>query len=118
GSIVVYNKSFESGRLSDLGRWLPEFRGQIASIQGRLWDLLALMRQHVYHPEFRGSFSLKSVLPALVPGFSYEGIEVADGSDAGLAWDRMIRGGVSKAERRRLQTALLKYCGQDTLAMV
>ena len=76
------------------------------------------MRQHFYHPEFWGSYSLKSVLPALVPGLTYEGLEVAHGGDAGLAWDRMIRGGLDIAERQRLKSALLKYCGQDTLAMV
>jgi len=118
GSIVVYNAGFESQRLSELARWFPEFSIQIARIQDRLWDLLAFVRQHVYHPEFRGSYSLKSVLPALVPDLTYEGMEVAHGGDAGLAWDRMIRGGLDIAERQRLKAALLKYCGQDTMAMV
>ena len=118
GSVVVYNAGFESQRLSELARWLPEFSLQITGIQDRLWDLLAFVRQHFYHPEFWGSYSLKSVLPALVPGLTYEGLEVAHGGDAGLAWDRMIRGGLDIAERQRLKSALLKYCGQDTLAMV
>jgi hypothetical protein len=41
---------------------------------------------HVYHPAFAGSYSLKSVLPALVPEMSYEEMEVADGVAAGLLW--------------------------------
>jgi hypothetical protein len=118
GSIVVYSKPFESQRLRDLARWLPKYENAISGIQGRLWDLLAVMHAHVYHPAFMGSFSLKSVLPALVPDMSYEGMEVAEGSEAGLAWDRMIRGQVDEAEKKRLREALLAYCKQDTLAMV
>ncbi len=53
GSIVVYNKTFESLRLKELAAFLPEFAPRIANIQGRLWDLLPVMRAHVYHPGIR-----------------------------------------------------------------
>ena len=76
------------------------------------------MKRHVYHPEFRGSFSIKSVLPALVPEMTYEGMEVSDGGEAGLVWDQMIGGELDPADRQRLKAALLAYCRQDTLAMV
>jgi predicted RecB family nuclease len=118
GSIVVYNQPFEEQRLSELAAWLPEFSGQIKKIQRRLWDLLPLVRNHVYHPAFAGSFSLKAVLPALVPELTYEGMEVANGQDAGLAWKSFIQGGLDRAEHERVRKALLDYCGQDTLALV
>ena len=118
GSIVVYNQQFEETRLSELAGWLPEFTERIKNIQSRLWDLLPVIRSHVYHPAFAGSYSLKSVLPALVPEMTYEGMTVADGVDAGLAWGSLIRGVGDQAERERLSQALLDYCGQDTLAMV
>ena len=89
GSIVVYHQQFESQRLSDLASWLPEFSSRITKIQRRLWDLLPIIRNHVYHPAFGGSYSLKSVLPALVPEMSYAGLEVADGQAAGLAWQSL-----------------------------
>jgi predicted RecB family nuclease len=117
GSIVVYNAVFESQRLSDLATWLPEFSGRISRIQRRLWDLLPIIRNHVYHPQFCGSFSLKSVLPALIPGMHYEGMDVADGQTAGLVWESLIRGELDGNEDRT-KKALLDYCGQDTLAMV
>ena len=117
GSIVVYS-NFESGCLSNLASWLPKYADKITGIQGRLWDLLAVIRANVYHPGFAGSFSLKSVLPALVPEMSYGGMEVSEGSEAGMAWERMIRGQVDASERERLREALLAYCKQDTLAMV
>jgi hypothetical protein len=67
---------------------------------------------------FGGSYSLKSVLPALVPEMSYAGLEVADGQAAGLAWESLVCGGLDEDERDRIREALLDYCGQDTLAMV
>ena len=117
GSIVVY-AAFESQRLSDLAAWLPEFVDQIKNIRCRLFDLLPVIRNHVYHPAFGGSFSLKAVLPALVPEMTYEGMAVANGQDAGLAWESLIRGTVQRAEHDRIRKALLDYCGQDTLALL
>jgi len=118
GSIVVYNATFESQRLSELANWLPEFSGRVKKIQRRLWDLLPVIRNHVYHPAFGGSYSLKSVLPALVPEMTYKGMAVADGADAGLSWESLVRGTVHGVERERIKKALLDYCGQDTVALV
>jgi predicted RecB family nuclease len=118
GSIVVYSQQFESQRLLDLASWLPEFSGRVTKIQRRLWDLLPIIRNHVYHPAFGGSYSLKSVLPALVPEMTYEGMDVADGQAAGLAWESLVRGGLGRDERDMIRKALLDYCGQDTLGMV
>ena len=118
GSIVVYNEQFESQRLWELAGWLPEYTQRIRDIQSRLWDLLPVVRNHVYHPAFGGSFSLKAVLPALVPEMTYEGMEVPNGQAAGLAWQAMIAGNSSEAERQAKRKALLDYCGQDTLALV
>jgi len=117
GSIVVYS-AFESQRLSELGAWLPEFAGRIKKIQRRLWDLLPVIRNHVYHPAFAGSYSLKAVLRALVPEMTYEGMTVANGQDAGVAWESLIRGGLDQAERDHVKKSLLDYCGQDTLALL
>jgi predicted RecB family nuclease len=118
GSIVVYNQQFESERLWDLAGWLLEFTQRIRDIQGRLWDLLPVVRNHVYHPGFGSSFSLKAVLPTLVPEMTYAGMEVPNGRSAGLAWETIIGGRVREAERQAKRQALLDYCGQDTLALV
>jgi len=66
-------------RIPQLAGWLPDYAQRIRDIHRRLWDLLPVVRNHVYHPAFGGSFSLKAVLPTLVPGMTYEGIEVANG---------------------------------------
>lgn len=117
GSIVVYS-SFESKRLSELAAWLPDYAERINAIQARLFDLLPVVREHTYHPLYGGSFSIKSVLPALIPEMRYEGMEVANGQDAGLAWESLLRCGLNCSERERIRKALLDYCALDTLAMV
>jgi hypothetical protein len=117
GNILVYS-SFESQRLSELASWFPEFADRIGAIQARLFDLLPVIREHTYHPAYAGSYSIKFVLPALVPEMTYDGMEVANGRAAGVAWERLMRERVDQAECERIQKALLKYCGQDTLAIV
>jgi predicted RecB family nuclease len=117
GSIVVYS-SFESQRLSELASWFPDFADRIKVIQAHLFDLLPIVREHTYHPAYAGSYSIKSVLPALVPEMTYDGMEVADGQSAGGAWESLVHGGLDQAECNRIRKALLDYCGQDTLAMV
>jgi hypothetical protein len=117
GNIVVYS-AFESQRLSDLAVWLPEYADRINAIQARLFDLLPIVREHTYHPAFAGSYSIKSVLPALVPEISYEGMDVANGRDAGLVWESLVRGSLDRSERERARKALLEYCGLDTLALL
>jgi hypothetical protein len=72
----------------------------------------------VYHPKFAGSYSLKSVLPALVPEMTYGGMEIANGQDAGLAWESLTGGSLDQVEQDKVRKALLDYCGQDTLALI
>ncbi|MBZ5723322.1 MAG: DUF2779 domain-containing protein [Acidobacteriia bacterium] len=117
GSIVVYS-SFESQRLSELASSFPEFADRINAIQTRLFDLLPVVREHTYHPAYAGSYSIKSVLPALVPEMTYDGMEVANGQDAGLAWESLVYGGLSSDKCEHIKKALLDYCALDTLAMV
>jgi hypothetical protein len=49
---------------------------------------------------------------------TYEGMVVADGQAAGLAWESLVRGELDSDERERIRKALLDYCGQDTLGML
>jgi predicted RecB family nuclease len=118
GSVIVYNQQFEQGRLKELSALLPEYAEHIEGIESRLFDLLPVIRNCVYHPRFAGSYSLKSVLPALVPNLTYEGMRVSNGQDAGLAWESLLRGDFDFDERVRIRKALLNYCGQDTLALL
>ena len=119
GSLVAYNAGFEKGVLEEVAAYLGP--GALASAleaaAGRLWDLLAVFREHYLDPAFGGSNSLKNVLPVLLPAFSYEGLEVANGEEAQAAW-ACLTGLPEGEQKRHLANALRAYCRQDSLAMV
>jgi hypothetical protein len=115
--IVVYS-DFESRCLGLLADAFPGYADRIEAVRERLWDLLKVMRSHVYHPKFLGSFSIKAVLPALVPSMSYDNMAIADGLQAGVAYEKLTGSEISAKEKTRLRKALLAYCEQDSLAMV
>jgi predicted RecB family nuclease len=118
GNIIVYNESFEYSRLDDLARWLPPYASQIKKVKVKLWDLLRVIRRTVYHPAFCGSFSLKLVVPAFLPEMTYEDLEVAEGTAAGLVWAQFIDSATPAKQKAHLKKALLEYCKHDTLALV
>lgn len=116
--IVVYS-SFEAGALRRLAGQFPDLAPALERVIERLHDLLPVVRTHVYHAAFRGSFSIKAVAPALVPGFGYDDLDaVADGTAASMVFMRLAQGTVSAAEERALRAALLAYCARDTQALV
>ncbi len=116
GVICTYS-TFESRVIGNLAKDVPSLRKPLLKLLDRLWDMLPVIREHFYHPEFHGSFSIKSVLPALVPEMTYKGMEVADGMAAGAAFMAMLATS-DLDEKKRIEKALRDYCGQDTLAMV
>ncbi len=121
GAVVAYNAGFEKTCLKGLGAALGGKTARaMDDIASRLVDLLPLVRDHVYHPAFGGSFSLKSVLPALVDGLGYEGMEIAEGNAATRALEQLLLHGetMAAAEKTRLREALLRYCELDTWATV
>jgi hypothetical protein len=117
GSIVVYSQ-FEETRIKALRDAFPDLEPSLQAIIDRLKNLLPVVENHVYHPEFRGSFSIKKVLPALVPDLSYAGLDVADGETAITRFARMARGEISGDDIDLTRQRLLDYCKLDTLAML
>jgi len=72
----------------------------------------------VYDPAFHGSFSIKQVLPAIVPGLSYDDLEIREGELASQAFEEMRRSCTPPARAADLRAGLLAYCGRDTEAML
>jgi len=99
------------------GGWGP--RGGRAVPEGVHVDY-PLVRNHVYHPDFGGSFSLKRVLPALVPEARYDELAIAGGQAASLELVRLLLHGdaIAPAERTAVRRALLEYCHLDTRGLV
>jgi CRISPR/Cas system-associated exonuclease Cas4 (RecB family) len=116
GHIVVYS-SFEKTRLTQLARDFSKYRTQIKACIDRLFDLHALINKCVYHPEFRGSTSIKIVLDKLTD-LSYCDLQVQNGDHAVAAFARLMRGEVAEEQVEGVRKSLLEYCKRDTLAMV
>jgi len=119
-TVVAWNARFERGCLEHLAAAVPSRRAALGEVADRLVDLLPIVRDHVYHPDFLGSFSQKAVLPALVPGLGYEDLEIGEGATASAILEGLLTApeALSAAERKRLRKELLRYCERDTLGMV
>lgn len=117
GSICVYS-DYERSVIGRLAEALPPLRQELQRLLNRLWDLFDVVRDHYYHPKFGGSYSIKSVLPAVVPSLGYDDLEIQDGEIAARAYYRMLFEETDWVEKARIREALLKYCARDTLAMV
>ena len=116
--VLVWNQSFETSRLKELAAAFPKKKGAINQLIERIRDLMAPFRDKaIYHWQFNGSYSIKAVLPALVPGMSYKKMEISDGGQASAEWLRMLQA-KDEAEKAAIREHLLKYCQLDTLAMV
>jgi Domain of unknown function(DUF2779) len=118
GIILVYNKAFEITRMKELAADFPKYSKDIEDRIERIVDLmLPFQKKYYYTPEMKGSYSIKSVLPALVPELSYEGMEIADGGMASAAFEGLYYE-QDVFRIKEIRENLLKYCGMDTLAMV
>lgn len=117
GSTVVYS-SYEKSVLNQLAQVFPQYTGTLSQLGDWLFDLLPVIRDHVYHPNFNGGFSLKHVLPALVADIDYDSLDIQDGNTASFAFAQIIDPATEEPRRRELRQAWLDYCGQDTLALV
>lgn len=119
GSVVAYNAGFEGMCLEELASAFPKFAQRLLSAKRRLWDLAGPFRGgHYVHPDFQGSWSIKIVLPTLVPGMSYKNLGIQDGGQAQIAFLALMHGNLGQAEAAKIAQNLKIYCGQDTMAMV
>jgi len=118
--VVAYYASFERDCLLQLAEVVPQLSSELIDIAARLVDLLPVVRNHVYHPDFGGGFSIKQVLPALVPALSYRDLYFQDGMLASLELMRLMQQQerIPPADRTKLRDDLLRYCERDTVAMV
>ncbi|ULA62561.1 MAG: hypothetical protein LZF86_40065 [Nitrospira sp.] len=117
GSICVYSP-YEKSVIEQLAEFLPELRTALRALVKRIWDLHPVVKEHYYHPEFGGSYSLKEVLPALVPSLRYDDLDIREGGQAASEYYKMVFVETDWIERARIQAELLAYCKRDTLAMV
>ena len=117
GPVFVYS-GFEKRVLNDMANMYPTFTKRLSALVTRLYDLHPLTREHYYHPAMMGSWSIKQILPTIAPELNYANLTVADGGAAQAAYMEAIDPAVDHLRRKEIETHLLDYCRQDTLAMV
>ena len=122
GSIIAYNKNFEIRVIKKLAEFLPEYKNKLLSLTNRFVDLIEPFRNFwLYHYDFKGNFSIKSVLPALFPNdenLNYKNLHnIQNGNDAMNTFAKLhlIK---EKEKVEEIKQDLLKYCNLDTYAMV
>ena len=119
GPIFVYNAGFEKKRISDLAEFFPDLAKALLALNERVVDLLPIAREHFYHPDQHGSWSIKAVLPAICPDLHYADIDgVQDGGAAMDAYLEALSPQTTAARKAEIEQQLLAYCALDTRALV
>lgn len=119
---TAYNKAFECTRLKELAEDFPDLADHLLNIRDHIVDLLTPFQKGMYYvPAMGGSFSIKSVLPALFPddpSLDYHNLEgdVHNGGEAMNIFPKIKD--MEPEEQQRARRSLLKYCELDTYAMV
>jgi hypothetical protein len=119
---LAYNKGFECGRIKELAALYPDLTVHLLNICEHIQDLLTPFQNGYYYvPAMGGSFSIKSVLPALFPNepsLNYHNLTggVQNCGDAMTIFPKIQH--MPPAEAKAAREALLRYCELDTWAMV
>ena len=119
--VTAYNKRFECSRLHELAETFPDLAEHLLAIEGNIADLLDPFQKGWYYKrEIGGSFSIKSVLPAICPDdpeLDYHELEgVHNGTEAMSVYPEIQY--MPPEEQEKARRNLLAYCRLDTLAMV
>lgn len=117
GPIFAYHH-YEKIILGELARAYADLRSGIEAVIGRLVDLEELTRNSYYHPDMRGSWSIKNVLPTIKQSLNYANLDVQDGGMARQAYLEAIHPVTPRARRLEIHRQLLDYCARDTRGMV
>ena len=117
GSVVSWHASYENTQNRNMAVMYPAKSDFLQGLIDRTVDLEDLFKEGYVDIKFQGSTSIKKVLPVLAPDLDYAGMEVANGTDAMEAWQRLVS--LPKGSQKdELRKSMLEYCKLDTLAMV
>lgn len=119
--VTAYFKTFECSRIKELAETFPDLAEHLMNIHDHIVDLLTPFQSGWYYNRaMGGSFSIKSVLPALYPNdpaLDYHNLEeIHHGGEAMAAFPAMEH--MDAEQREKTRRNLLKYCELDTFAMV
>ena len=116
--ILVYNQKFEQSILQDLIKDFPKYAIDLQRIHDSIQDLMIPFQEKwYYHPQMKGRYSIKVVLPSLVPGYSYSDLDIQDGLQASLEYQALPQE-TDSARIATIRDQLIAYCELDTYAMI
>jgi len=119
GNLISWHASFENTRNKEIANIFPEYSDFLLGLNERTFDLETIFKDDYRHPGFKGRTSIKKVLPVLCPEFSYQELEIQNGTEAMENWEKMIFDpDLEDSEIEKIKVSLLEYCKLDTQAMV
>lgn len=118
GTVIAYNAAFERTCILRLAERFSDLADDLKAITARIVDLLPVTREHWYHRDQGGSWSIKAVIPTIPTASTYDELDVGDGSAAQMAYLEAINPDTSPERRQHLEQALKAYCAKDTFAMI
>ncbi len=119
GSVLVWYAPFEKSRNNEMAAAYPEHAEFLEALNARVVDLMKPFADEVINdPAFKGSASIKSVLPALLPDLSYDDLGIKEGASASRLWKEVTLTNPNDPAREKVYEDLVAYCTRDTWAMV
>lgn len=119
GTVVSWHSAYEKTRNKKLMELHPDCAVFLETINDGMFDLKTVFSDCYYvDPKFRGSASIKNILPVLVPELTYKSLNISKGDQAVERWERLMFGEISEQEKQQITADLLEYCKMDTWAMV
>ena len=118
GSVISWYMPFEKGRNKEMGERCPEYKKFLDNLNDRMVDLMVPFSKGWFvDKDFFGRASIKSVLPALLPDFSYKNLNISHGGQAQRVWMETVLKGKNAKDKEKIMADLRKYCNLDTYAM-
>jgi len=118
-STIVWHMNYEKDRNKKLAELHPEYKDFLEEMNDNIFDLKTIFSKNYYVDyRFKGSASIKNVLPVLIPELSYDSLNIRKGDQASERWEKMIHPETNKEEKGKIKKDLLEYCKLDTWAML
>lgn len=106
-------------RNKKLAQLHPDCAKFLENINEGMFDLRNIFSENNYvDSAFKGSSSIKNVLPVIVPELTYKSLNISKGDQASERWEKMISSYTPKEEKKQIEKDLREYCKMDTWAMV
>lgn len=121
GSVIVWNQTFEKGRNEEMASRHPEHAKFLRGVNDRVFDLMLVFKKSnrlIVNPGFRGSASLKAVMPTLISDLSYKKLNIQEGGTASASWPVLTDSNTPEGERKELYKDMIDYCRLDVHGMV